>query len=185
MSRQFRVYLLPADIESLFAKLRAQYCVRLLLENSPTSTPVELESPIQSWPANPKTGAHSCVWCRMAAPSGADIRMWYAAKRAEWLLAAESEIIEFTGCDFDGNTLAEGRFYFQTDKLVGDSIVPKRAEFLTWADRIFRTTKSLLRRSRALDAYLGPLTVQWWKDGGRLTSRISGKQAYDSEMPDL
>ncbi|HEV2277429.1 MAG TPA: hypothetical protein VGS02_04600 [Acidobacteriaceae bacterium] len=185
MSRQFQLYLLPAEVEWLVSQLRSKFDLRLLQEHSPTSKSVELDSPLRCCSATPKWNAHTDVRCYIAKATGADVRMWYASKRAEWLLADESEVIEFSGCKFDGTSLADGRFYLQTEKLVGDAIIPKRPEFLTWADRVFRTTKRLLFRSEALHAYLGPATVQWWRDGGQLVSLISRKPAYGSEIPDI
>ena len=185
MSRQFRVYLLPDDIDWLIAQLRDRFGVRVLQDHSPTTTPVELDSPLRSWPANPRMNAHTSVHCYLAMPSGANIRMWFAGKRGEWLLADESEIIQFSGCDFDGKVLAEGRFYFQTDKLAGDTIVPKRPEFLVWTAQIFRATKKLLARSKTLDSYVGPLTADWWRNGGKFVSQITGKPVLGNEKPDI
>jgi hypothetical protein len=185
MSRQFRVYLLPDDTEWLIGRLRGKFDIRLLQHHSPTATPVKLDSPVCSWPANPRMHAHTAVHCDLAMSSGGEIRMWYAAKREEWILADESEIIQFSGCAFDGKTLAEGRFYFQTDKLAGDAIAPKRPEFLTWADQVFQATKKLLRRSKGLDAYVGPSAADWWRNGGKFVSQISGRPAFGSEKPDI
>jgi hypothetical protein len=172
MSRQFRVFLMPSDVESLFAELRAKCSLKLLLGHAPTSTPVEIASPIHSQ-------------CFLTTPSGADIRLWYAGDRAEWILHDQSETIEFSGCAFDGSSLADGRFYFHTDKLFGDVIVRHRPEFLGWADKIFRTTKKHLVRSKALDAYLGPEAAQWWRNGGRLVFWLTRKDAHGSEAPDV
>jgi hypothetical protein len=185
MSRQFRVYLLPDDIDWLIAQLRDRFGVRVLQDHSPTTTPVELDSPLRSWPANPRMNAHTSVHCYLAMPSGANIRMWFAGKRGEWLLANESEIIQFSGCDFDGKVLAVGRFYFQTDKLVSDTISPKRPAFLTWADQLFRATKKLLLRSKALDAYVGPSAADWWKNGGELVSQLTENPAFGRDKPDI
>jgi len=184
MSRQFRLYLLPSDIEDLLIDLRSQFDLKILQAYSKTAIPVELASPIQRWPRNARQAAHTSVHCYLAARSEADLQMWFAGKRGEWILDEKSEVIQFSGCDFDGTTLAEGRFYFQTDQLSRDAIVPKRREFLTWADRVFRRAKKDLHRSNTLDAYLGPSTVAWWKSGGSLASG-TGQPALGSAKPDV
>ena len=69
----------------------------------------------------------------------------------------ESEVIEFRGCEFDGSVLVRGRFYFQNDFLLDGMIAPKRTEFLTWADRVFRLAKkSLSSVPSHLIMYNGP-----------------------------
>jgi len=185
MSRQFRVYLLPDDIEWLISRLRDNFEIRLLQENSKSAVPVELASPLRNWPAKPGKEPHSDVFCYLTAPEQADIRLWYAAKRAEWLLHEQSEMIEFSGCNFDGIGLADGRFYFHTDKLVGETIVAMRPEFLALGDRVFRSIKTLLRRSKALDAWVGPETVVWWRNGGTLVADINGRVHPGSQTRDL
>jgi hypothetical protein len=43
-----------------------------------------------------------------------------------------------------------GPYSINQPKLVGGRIFKKRAEFLEWADRVFRYTKKVLRRDREL-----------------------------------
>lgn len=109
--------------------------------------------------------------------------MSFYPTRSEWLVQTESEVIEFSGCAFDGNLLRCGRFHFQNDLLVGDMIVPKRKEFLDWADRVFRVSKKLLRRSKTLDAYVGKEADAWREAGGRFIWMIkaNGEPMYADE----
>ena len=53
---------------------------------------------------------------------------------------------------------------------MGNTIVPKRIEFLQWAEKVFRVAKKGLQRSRALDAYVGLEASSWESEGGRLAS---------------
>jgi hypothetical protein len=46
MSKQFYVYLLPADVESLVHTFKSRLGVRLIQPSSPRPFPVKLESPI-------------------------------------------------------------------------------------------------------------------------------------------
>lgn len=87
-----------------------------------------------------------------------------------------SEVIEFSGCDFDGKALLVGRFYFHTDELVDREIVKKRTEFLQWADQVFRYTKKALSRDRELmaplGAYVGKDAIVFREGGGKLAESL-------------
>jgi hypothetical protein len=105
--------------------------------------------------------------CYITPVKGADIKMRFISVLSQWNVEIESEVIEFSGCEFDGNVLLRGRFYFQTDLLVGDMVAPKGSAFLTWAEKVFRLAKKSLRRSKALDAYVGEHAERWRQSGGR------------------
>jgi len=95
--------------------------------------------------------------------------MRFIPTQSYWLVEDQLELIEFSGCDYDGKTLVVGRFYFQADMLIGDTIWPKRKEFIEWAGRIFYYTKRLLIRSKDLDAYVGKDAYKWRQEGGHFT----------------
>ena len=120
--------------------------------NSANPKPFELDSPICK--RSPLIGTEESVFtdCYLVPVSGADIRMAYYPTQRHWKIVDSSEIIEFSGCDYDKKILVCGRFYYQNDLLVGDTICPKKKGFIEWADRIFRTTKKRLPRSKGLDA---------------------------------
>lgn len=86
---------------------------------------------------------------------------------SHWKVEIESEAIEISGCEFDGSVLLGGRFYFKNDILLNGMIVPKRKEFLIWADKVFRSAKKSLARSKTLDAYVGEEAARWRQSGGR------------------
>ena len=92
--------------------------------------------------------------CYITPGKEADIKMCFVPVLSHWTVQTESEAIEFTGCEFDGSVLVRGRFYFQNDLLVGDRIAPKRREFLSSADQVFRLAKKSLDPT-TLDAYGG------------------------------
>jgi hypothetical protein len=93
--------------------------------------------------------------------------MHFVRNFSRWDIGADSEVIEFSGCEFDGRVLLRGRFYFQTDLLMDGTIAPKRAAFLNWADKVFRLTKKSLTRSKTIDAYVGEHAEKWGHEGGR------------------
>jgi hypothetical protein len=168
MSRQFRFYLLPSDIERLAAELRSRFGAKFIDSVSPSMKPAEIDSCLRKSEYNRSTD----VYCYFIPPTGAEIKMWYMPKRELWAIEESSEVIQFSGCNFDGEVLQSGRFYFQTDVLIADAIWLKRREFLEWADAIFRTTKRLLRYSKAIDAYLGEDATHWRRNGGKFASSI-------------
>src|SRR5271170_3316773 len=146
MGRQFRFFLLPSDIDSIVAALRLKFDLKIILDTSPTSNPVEVAGPSSEWSS--KYGGFEYVSCRLVPSNGAGIRLRFIPTQSYWLVEDQLELIEFFGCDYDGKTLVAGRFYFQADMLIGDTIWPKRKEFIEWADRVFRYTKKLLIRSK-------------------------------------
>jgi hypothetical protein len=182
MSKQFRFYLLPSDIESLFAELSMRVGIRIIQTPAPRLEPIELESPIRDSSKFRTTDSVS-VWCCLTAPSNADVRMRFITSQSHWIVEDRSEVIEFSGCDYDGSVLLIGRFYFQSDMLIGDTIWPKRAEFLKWTDSVFQTAKKLLHYSKGLEAYIGEDARKWRENGGRFASGIrpDGKPIYEAE----
>jgi hypothetical protein len=182
MSRQFHLYLLPADVDSLLHTLRSKLGISLIQSSSPRPIPSRMESPICKGGLQLKT-ATVRVDCCLTPPKEADIRMRFVPILSHWSVQTESEVIEFEGCEFDGSVLVRGRFYFQNDLLVDDMIVPKRKEFLTWADKVFRLAKKSLHRSKTLDAYVGEHAKKWRQSGGRFAwSANSGRgPIYEAE----
>ena len=175
MSKQFQLFLTPADAEALVGELRARFGTRVLSKKSLMGEPVEIESPIEHESIFEASGATS-VCCYLAPANGRIITKYYPTLRL-WLLDDwDSEAIEFSGCDFDGKTLLGGRFYFKTDDSVDGRIIKKREEFLQWADRVFRYTKKVLKRDRGLmqplGAYVGKDALIFRENGGRFAESL-------------
>ena len=154
---------------------------------SPALKAVELDSPIRNKHLRFGTFGMknaSSVRCYLAPPN-ADVKLSYFPTRSEWLVQDESEVIEFSGCEYDGNGLLEiGRMYFQADMFIGDSIWRKRDEFICWSEKIFRTAKKQMRYSDSLKAYVGNDADKWRKNGGRfveLFRPVDGTPIYADE----
>jgi hypothetical protein len=165
MSRQFRVYLLPSDIDDLIIDLKEKFDIKLYKEKSSTPEPVEIKTPVEvdEWRPN---STH--VRCFIAPANEIRMNTWFVSTQGYWVVEEEpSEIIEFSGCDYDGKTLVIGRFYFHTNFLIGDTVWPKREAFLKWAAKIFKSVKKQLSYSEELEAYLGTRAEDWRKNGGR------------------
>ena len=185
MSRQFRVYLLPPDVELLIQRLQAQVDLSVIQPHSPEFSPTLAESPMQHDPSHYL--GKDAVWvdCYLAPATDPEIKMRFIPIHSHWNVDIESEVIEFRGCEYDGNVLVQGRFDFQDDLLSHGMIIPKRAELLTWADKVFRIAKKSLRWSKSLDAYIGEEAVKWRQGGGRLAQMITPTHgpAYATDEP--
>jgi hypothetical protein len=188
MSKQFQLFLTPSDAVALVEELRAHFGARVLGKKSFTRDPVEMKSPIEHESIFSASGATS-IHCYLAPAKGRIIANYYPTLRL-WSTQPSSEAIEFSGCDFDGKTLRVGRLYFQTDDLVDGRILKKRAEFLQWADRVFRYTKKALKRDRELmaplGAYVGKEALIFRENGGKFAEslRAAGVRRSSPDAPD-
>jgi hypothetical protein len=171
MSKQFYVYLLPADVESLVYTLKSRLDVSLIQPSSSGPFPIKLENPVckDALMLKKRAVRVDCFIIR----KDADIKMRYVPALSHWSVQGESEVIEFQGCEFDGSVLVRGRLYFQNNSLLQDMIAPKRREFLIWADKVFRLAKKSLLRSKTLDAYVGEHAEKWKQDGGRFAWMVT------------
>jgi hypothetical protein len=184
MSKQFRVFIVPSDIESILDRLRSTVGLRVIEETAPTFKPVEVESLVRKRSLWIKEKDYVSVRCYLLPDRDADIKMRHIPQQSHWIVHSEGvEGIEFYGCGYDEKTLLEGRFYFQNDMLIDDTIWPKRKEFIDWANRVFRITKKQLRWSKELDAYIGENAEHFRKNGGKFATSIrpDGEPAYVDE----
>lgn len=167
MSKQCRLFLLPTDTERLLEEFRLKANVKIISRKSSSMKPVELTSPFVEYVSQATSMKFLHLDCFLIPAFSSEIRMHHLAKLDEWAVSESSEAVEFAGCDYDGKVLRPGRLYFQTDQVLGDDIVPKRTEFLRWADQLLRITKGSLTRSQMLNAYVGADAEAWEHKGGR------------------
>lgn len=168
MSAQCRLYLLPSDIVRLLEDIRSQVDLKIISRRSTTPSPADLTSPLMEYTRRLTNKKNYHVNCYLTPVSNAVIEMDYLSKQAHWVVSEASDVIEFSGCDYDGERLEVGRFYFQSDKVFDGAIWPKRPEFIQWANDVFRTTKKSLCRSKKLDAYVGKDAADWERAGGHI-----------------
>jgi len=81
--------------------------------------------------------------------------MEHLTKQRQWAVSVSSEVVEFSGCDYDGKPLSVGRFYFQNDQLIGDTLWSKRDRFLQWADQPLHQRRNSSNARKTLNAYVG------------------------------
>lgn len=183
MSRQFDVFILPSDANSLVEGIRSRFGLqvsrrysRSLLEQVEITSPVLVDS---LWLKS--TGATSIECC--LTPLGGRIERRYYEKPNHWVVDSYSEMMEFSGCDFDGWTLMVGRFYYETAFVRNLEWVKKGPGFLKWADAVFRYTKKTLRRDKQLDAYVGKDADAFRQAGGVFTRDAARGPVHANSIP--
>ena len=161
MGRQFQVYLLPSDAVRLVEIIRDKVALRLLASRSSQQDPVEIESPILT------QGGFTRADCLLA-PIAASLQIRYVDKQSYWYVdTLFSEAIEFKACHFDEKTIKRGRLYYdQGFYNVQGKWQDKSPDFLTWAEKVFRTAKKTLERDPSLEAYVGRDAQRWRAAGG-------------------
>lgn len=173
MSRQFRFYLLPPQIEEMISALKEQVGFRPIAARSQTQQPTELNSVFETTAESASYQQVVYVHCYLAPPFDAPLLSEYAPRMNDWYTENErSEVIQFSGCRYNGKTLGIGRFYFQTNYLneTKDALIPHREQFLKWGDQIFRAAKRRMKYSQELEAYLDNETELWRQKGGSLVA---------------
>jgi len=175
MGRQFRIYVLPADVDALVDDLQRSTGARFFLDKSQTAEPREVSADTVSRSAQVHDGLMGYERCYLASREGAPPAMRHIATQGYWLVDTDSESIEFDGCRYGDDLLIEGRFYYQTDllTLAGDAIVPKSDDFVRWAERVFRRAKKMLTWDAEVQAYVGDEAARWAQSGGRFSTSFA------------
>lgn len=169
MSRQFRFYLLPPQIDELISELKERVGLTLIASRSPTREPTKLNSVFETIAEGTSAQRITYVHCYLVPPFEAPLSTEYAPRMNDWYTEDNrSEVIQFSGCKYNGKELHIGRFYFQTDYLneARDALVPHRDPFLKWGDQIFRTAKRCMKYSPDLAAYVDKEAELWRQQGG-------------------
>ena len=108
MSRQLRFFLLPSDVERLLEDLRPYAPLKHMARENVQRGPQELDSPYSEFVRQQDGIRVVRVNCVLGMPWDARIVMRYSPRQQQWGVADESEVIEFSGCDYDGETLRIG-----------------------------------------------------------------------------
>jgi len=166
MGRQFRFYILPAEANALIERLRSRFGAKLFVDNSPKYELFEVDLPYRERSDGGLESINGSNRYYLAA-SPKQILRRYCAKPNWWIIDSDSEGIEFSCCEFDGNVLRTGRFWHWTNFVRDMQFVPKSREFLTWSEAVYRDTKKFLRYDPALYAYVGKQAVKFRESGGR------------------
>jgi hypothetical protein len=173
MGRQFRVYLLPVDVDWLLSELKQEHGLRIVARTSTGAEPIEVASATGDYCHIVRVDMFTFGQFLLAPPTYMKAPMWYSEGQDVWHVDSErSEMIEFSTCDYGAGMLLEGGFYYQKDMLSAsnDAILAKSAEFVAWAERIFRTAKKRLRYLPEFEAYIGREADLWRQQGGKLVT---------------
>ena len=168
MGRQFRAYLLPADMETVMHKLAQSGDLQMFRDVTEDPRTLVQQSPFVE---SHLLRGGSAVRCFLAPPS-ADVTYRYIEKRGVWHIDHTSEVVEVSGFDCDSKVLVQGRMYYQVDYVKETSICSKGASFVHWAESLFRSVKKDLVYSAKLQAYVGEGAQRFLESGGRFTAMI-------------
>jgi len=171
MGRQFRLYLLPSDANTLVDQLRSRFGAKIVVDYSPVYELFEIDAPYQEGSAGSLEPVCSSSRFYLA-PQTSLLKRNFYAKPNWWVIDSDSEGIEFCGCQFDGMTVLIGRFWYQRDFVRDLHIVSKSAEFLIWAEAVYRYTKGFLNYESKIDAYLGEAAIRFRQNGGQFVSNV-------------
>jgi len=171
MGRQFRFYLLPSDANLLVEQLQKRFEAKLLLDYSPLSEVLEIDSPFRTDEMGDLGPMASRPRYYLAPPFGRIERHYYP-KPDWWIIDSESEGIEFSGCISNQVAVAIGRFWYETNFVRDLQYVSKNTEFLKWAQDVYRFTKRSLHYDAQSDAYLGKDALSFREKGGQLARAI-------------
>ena len=170
MGRQMRFFLLPADVDFFLDELRTTVGLRVVAAKSESSVAVEITSSTADRSSEGWAGFSSYERVYLVLDNGKIPSLNFIDyQNGYWLVDTDCEVIEFDGCEFRDDLLRQGRLYYHTDLLSAnkDAIVPKDRKFVAWAETVFRRAKQVLRWSKELDAYVGPMAAKWHTEGGQ------------------
>lgn len=170
MSKQFRFYLLPPQIEELISALKGEFDFRIIAARSQTKEPTELDSVLQIREISGSGRTSSSVHCYLAPSFASHLSTICSTRVNDWFMESDrNEMIQLSGCNYDGRELHIGRFYFQTNYLneAETELIPHRQIFLKWGEKLFRATKRRLNYSRDLEAYTDKKSELWRRQGGQ------------------
>lgn len=165
MGRQFQVYLLPSDANKLVERLRQEVGLALLASRSSLQKPVEERSSVRT------VAGVTRIDCLLAPDLSVSIKLNHIEKQGYWIInTLFSEVVDFSGCHFDGKELKRGRFFYDPGFYGVKGWQEKSPRFLEWAEALFRMAKRSLRRVSTLDAYVGVDAERWRSEGGVFVS---------------
>ena len=155
MAKQFSFLATHVDMEMLEAALRATDNFEILSDRTPEGDDGTL-LPLSAlaMPAS-RVGKESlfCFLAPRAMPRNIVIRRDSAVKIH--VDTQRSHLIEVWRPFFDGHTMRPGRFYYQNRVLMDRQIVPKDADFCSWADAVMTRARKSLRFDKSQCAYVG------------------------------
>jgi len=167
MSKQVTFYLLPDDITLFEAELKAMEDVVFIAEPMYENKLLIVDTLL------PQKNEWRSV--SLARKDYLDrVYLKHIDTQNYWLIEdLKSEVIEFSRCYLDGNTLRRGRLYTITGYYNEVSEWKERdPEFIKWVDRIYRKFKKTFKRNQIpnyKDDYVSPTVIEWVKQGGQLS----------------
>jgi hypothetical protein len=161
MGRQFSYYCLAEDLERIQAQVFEPANGQLVAHEkvNGSHTPVSVDRFALS---SEQMGKQS-VFLYLLPPK----ELQREVRNGPWIDSTKSHLIEVGRCFTDGRIIRSARFWYEVRYFEGEEQRVKPAEFVSWAEGIFRSTKKTLarhpinRRGRVYTEWFGP---QAWNE---------------------
>jgi hypothetical protein len=163
MGRQFSYYCLANDLASIQRQVFSPADGRLVSAEKVGG--MHLVVPVDSFALENNRMGHETVYLLLLPPPAMQLEV----RNGPWIDTSKSHVIEVGRCFTDGKLVRPARFWYETRFFKGNVLHTKPPEFVTWAEQIFRKTKSLLQRQEV--NYRGHAYVEWF--GSQAWSEVS------------
>jgi hypothetical protein len=180
MGHQVNFFVLPEDLPAIEAAIRTTGDVCFLEDRTATPAPAQ----VATLAFSPGEMGHRPLRAYIARRSdlGA-VKMRYIRQQDHWIIdSADSPVVEFDRCFFDGAILRRGRAYFASDLRFRPRLPD--ADFVRWGDRVMTRVRKLLMRAPGIDglSYFSAGALQWIGQDGVTGS--DGGLAFLTAEPD-
>lgn len=155
MAKQFSFLATHIDMQILEAALRTTDDFEILSDRTPEGDHGTL-MPLSALAMPASRVGNESLFCFLSpreAPRNIVIQRDSAVKIH--VDTQRSHLIEVWRPFFDDRTIRRGRFYYQNKVLTNGRIVPKDADFCSWADAVMTRARKSLRLDKSQGAYVG------------------------------
>jgi hypothetical protein len=162
MGHQVNFFALPTDLPAIEAAIRTTGDVCFVEDRTPRAKPAELGT-LAIEPGDMGRRPLGAYIVRRSDLGAVKTR--FVSTQGYWLIeSADSPVIEFDRCFFDGNVLRRGRAYFASDLRFRPE--PPRPDFVKWGDRVLARIKKVLTRAPELPPriYVSADALQWIRE---------------------
>ncbi|MFT3820274.1 MAG: hypothetical protein QM750_22110 [Rubrivivax sp.] len=173
MGQQFTYYCLAEDLERIQTQVFRPANGQLVASEKTNGTHTLVS--VDSFPlANDQMGKQT-VFLYLLPPK----ELQREVRNGPWIDHSKSHLIEVGRCFTDGRIIRSARFWYETRYFEGNELRVKPAEFVSWAEGVFRSTKKTLQRhpiNRGGHVYTEWFGLQAWNEVS--SARLSPVSCY-------
>lgn len=168
MGRQVNFFMTPPDEVAVLERLRRHGTFDLWRERAPKPEAMQVRDSSEPTAMSMLFISPTFSKERILFPYVKEVQMYV-------MDATDSEVVEFSPCEFVNNELRNGRFWF--DPLTWDK-KKKSPDFIKWADKVLALTKRHCHYGDGL--YVGPHALDSFRNG-----QLSMGVYYDQLVQEL